>query len=105
MAILKNGHFAILLHLHENQPKLLGYQGWVEILMITLIYSKRVIVRNNLLHSVPKHCIDNYRRRAYFYKMGNPPSAFMYYFLVLSTLMDKAHFISCMLEFELYCEY
>ena len=28
------------------------YQGWVEILMITLVYSKRVSVRNNLLHSV-----------------------------------------------------
>ena len=27
-------------------------QGWVEILMITLVYSKRVSVRNNLLHSV-----------------------------------------------------
>ena len=38
--------------LHENQLKLLGYQGWVEILMITLVYSKRVSVRNNLLHSV-----------------------------------------------------
>ena len=52
MAILKNGHFGIfvLLHLHEIQPKLLGYQGWVEILMITLVYSKSV--RNNLLHSV-----------------------------------------------------
>ena len=37
---------------HENQLKLLGYQGWVEILMITLVYSKRVSVRNNLLHSV-----------------------------------------------------
>ena len=41
-----------LLHPHENQPKLLGYQGWVEILMITLVYRKRVSVRNNLLHSV-----------------------------------------------------
>ena len=30
----------------------IGYQGWVEILMITLVYSKRVSVRNNLLHSV-----------------------------------------------------
>jgi hypothetical protein len=40
------------LHSHENQSKLLGYQGWVEILMITLVYSKRVSVRNNLLHSV-----------------------------------------------------
>jgi hypothetical protein len=64
LAILKNGHFEKrpfwnffskkkkLLHLHENQQQLLGYQGWVEILMITLVYSKRVSVRNNLLHSV-----------------------------------------------------
>ena len=36
---------------HENQSKLLGYQGWVEILMITLVYRKRISVRNNLLHS------------------------------------------------------
>ena len=41
-----------MLHPHENQSKLLEYQGWVEILMITLVYSKRVSVRNNLLHSV-----------------------------------------------------
>ena len=41
-----------LLHPHKNQSKLLGYQGWVEILMITLVYSKRVSVCNNLLHSV-----------------------------------------------------
>jgi hypothetical protein len=41
-----------LLYPHENQSKLLGYQGWFEILMITLVYSKRVSVRNNLLHSV-----------------------------------------------------
>jgi hypothetical protein len=59
LAILKNGHFGflekkkyILLHPHENQPKPLGYQGWVEILKVTLVYSKRVSVRNNLLHSV-----------------------------------------------------
>ena len=32
--------------------KLLGYQGWIEILMITLVYSKRVSVRSNLLHGV-----------------------------------------------------
>ena len=42
----------VLLHPHENQSKLLGYQGWVEILVITLVYSKRVSVRNILLHSV-----------------------------------------------------
>ena len=40
-----------LLHPYENQSKLIGYQGWVEISMITLIYSKRVSVHNNLLHS------------------------------------------------------
>ena len=45
--ILRIGDF-FLLHLHENQSKLLGYQGWVEILMIALVYSKRVSVRNNL---------------------------------------------------------
>ena len=42
----------ILLHPHENQSKLLGYQGWVKILMIALVYSKRVSLRNNLLLSV-----------------------------------------------------
>ena len=36
------------IHLHENESKLLGYQGWVEILIITLVYSKRVSVHNNL---------------------------------------------------------
>ena len=50
--ILELIFFFLLLHPHENQSKLLGYQGWVEILMITLVYSKRVSVRNNLLHSV-----------------------------------------------------
>jgi hypothetical protein len=44
-----------LLQPRENQAKLLGYQGWVEILRITLVYSKRVSVRNNLLHSVHKY--------------------------------------------------
>ena len=54
-AAILNFFFIIFffLHPHENQSKLLGYQGWVEILMITLVYSKRVSVRNNLLHSVP----------------------------------------------------
>ena len=36
--------FFFLLHLHENQPKLLGYQGWVEILMIILVYSKVCVI-------------------------------------------------------------
>ena len=31
---------------------ILGYQGWVEILMITLVYSKNISVHNILLHSV-----------------------------------------------------
>jgi hypothetical protein len=48
-----------LLHSHENQSKLLGYQGWVEISMITLVYSKRVSVRNNLLHSVSNLTLNN----------------------------------------------
>ena len=39
-----------------SQSYVLGYQGWVEILMITLVYSKRVSVRNNLLHSVLLNC-------------------------------------------------
>ena len=41
-----------MLHPNENQSKLLGHQGWVEILMITLVYSKRISVQNNLLHIV-----------------------------------------------------
>ena len=41
-----------LLNPHENHSKLLGYQGCVQILMITVGYTKRVSVRNNLLHSV-----------------------------------------------------
>ena len=49
--ILSSKHF-FLLHPHGNQSKLLGYQGWVEIFMITLVYRKRVSVRNNLLHIV-----------------------------------------------------
>ena len=45
--------FFFLLHLHENQSKLLEYQGWVKILMITLVYSKRVRVSN--LGQLAKH--------------------------------------------------
>ena len=30
-----------LLHPHKNQSKLLGYQGWVEILVITLVFSPK----------------------------------------------------------------
>ena len=41
-----------MLHPNENQSMQLGYQGWVEILMITLVYSKRISVQNNLLHIV-----------------------------------------------------
>jgi hypothetical protein len=70
MAIVKNGHFGFFFQkkinlfassFNENQPKLLGYQGWVEILMITLVDSKRVSVHNNLLHSVSvNNCYYNY---------------------------------------------
>ena len=47
MAILKNSVFLsqpfwfFLLHFHENQSKVLGYQEWVEILMITLVFSQK----------------------------------------------------------------
>ena len=41
-----------LLHPHEYQSNLLGFRELIEILMISLVYSKRVSVRNNLLHSV-----------------------------------------------------
>jgi hypothetical protein len=41
-----------ILNFFLHPSKLLGHQGWVKILMITLVSSKRVSVRNNLLHSV-----------------------------------------------------
>ena len=55
VAILKTAilEFFCFCFIPMKMPKLLGYQGWVEILKITLVYSKRVSVRNNLLHSVP----------------------------------------------------
>ena len=69
------GHFGFkkkLLHRHENQSKLLGYQGWVDILMIALVYSKRVSVRTNLLHSVNVFLLMMisiyYARKMYQYK-------------------------------------
>ena len=34
-------NFFFLLHFHENQSKVLGYQEWVEILMITLVFSQK----------------------------------------------------------------
>ena len=75
MAILEKK----ILRFQENQPKLIGYQGWVEILMITLVYSKRVSVHNNLLNGVnrvkiefallkvPKHSCKLKRRAEFFY--------------------------------------
>ena len=36
----------ILLHPHENWSKFLGYQGWVEILMITLVSSQKSLLPN-----------------------------------------------------------
>jgi hypothetical protein len=35
-----------LLHPHENLSKFLGYQGWFEILMITLVSSKKSLPPN-----------------------------------------------------------
>jgi hypothetical protein len=34
------------LHFHENQSKVLGYQEWVEILMITLVFSQKSLPQN-----------------------------------------------------------
>ena len=65
MTILKNsvcwvGHFGLffsfsflfLLCSYENQSNLLGYQGWVEILMIILISSQKSLPPNILAGSV-----------------------------------------------------
>ena len=62
--ILKIGDFekltffelAILLHPHENQSKVLGYQGWDEILMIILVSSQKSPTPNISAASV----CDNY---------------------------------------------
>jgi hypothetical protein len=35
-----------LLHPHENWSKFLGYQGWVEIMMITLVSSQKSLPPN-----------------------------------------------------------
>jgi hypothetical protein len=35
-----------LLHFHENQSKVLGYQEWVEILMTTLVSSQKSLPPN-----------------------------------------------------------
>jgi hypothetical protein len=42
--------FVCFISINKNQSKCHEWQGWVEILMITLVYSKSV--RNNILHSV-----------------------------------------------------
>ena len=49
-AILKKKN---LLQPHENQSKLLGYQGWVEVLMFTA--KEYLSVHINLLHKVRGH--------------------------------------------------
>ena len=38
--------FFFLLHHYENWSKFLGYQGWVEILMITLVSSQKSLPQN-----------------------------------------------------------
>ena len=35
-----------MLHFNENQSKVLGYQGWVEIFMITLVSSQKSLPPN-----------------------------------------------------------
>jgi hypothetical protein len=58
-----------LFPLHENQSKLLGYQGYVEIVMIILVYSKRVSVRNNLLHSEYGLCSSSMYKSTLLYTL------------------------------------
>jgi hypothetical protein len=43
-----------LLHPHENQSKFLRQQGWVEILMITLVSSPKQHLRKHMQHSVSR---------------------------------------------------
>ena len=52
------GFFFVWLYPHENQSKLLGNQDGVEILMLTLVSSKFLAMRNNTLYSV---CLFVYR--------------------------------------------
>ena len=42
----------ILLHSHENQPKLIWQNGWVKILMFSLVSRKFLAMRNIALYSV-----------------------------------------------------
>ena len=57
---LKNGHFGFffqkknffLLHSHENQSKFTWYNGWVEILMFSLVSTKFLAMRKIALYSV-----------------------------------------------------
>ena len=86
MAVIKYFFFQkkkeILLHPHENQSKLLGYQGWVKILMITLVYSKRVCVIicytvylfKVLFDVLQKNLIQHVvflKKKLYFFFIGN----------------------------------
>ena len=47
-----------LLDPHENQSKFLGQSGWVKLLMITLVSSKFLNMRNIMLYSV-RECVRN----------------------------------------------
>ena len=44
-----------LIHLLEIQAQIMGWHGWDSIYMITIVSSKVLGVRINLLHSVPKY--------------------------------------------------
>ena len=54
----------ILLYPHENQSKFLEQQGWVEILMITMVTSQRQHLRKHMQHSV-----DNREGASLIYKI------------------------------------
>ena len=55
-----------LLHPHENQSKVLGYQGWDKILMIILVSSQKSPTPNISAASVTKNVLSDkeaYNRR------------------------------------------
>ena len=49
---LKNGHFEFLLHSYSNWSQFMGFQGFFELLMITLISSKKLGGYKIMSHTV-----------------------------------------------------
>ena len=64
-----------LLHPYENQSKLLKYQGWIEILMITLDSSLLGLGRTPMHRTVPyDHFLKNVNGPFFEFKYKNPSS-------------------------------